>query len=840
MNRVKEVSALLSVIFCLVGAGLTLHGAAERQPGEQPPTASEVTPDPWPKAIEVGGAKYSIYQPQVDSWDGYFFQAHAAVSVLPAGSKDQDFGMIEILATTLVDRVARSVTFEDIQVRRTTFVNVPDKDAEYQKVFQSMLAGGPSTMSLDRLQAALAIEGAEKKAGAVPVLNNPPEFIFSEKAAILVAIAGDPVWGTMKGSLDRVINTRALVLRDSKQDCYIHIFDGFVEAPSLHGPWKVATQVPRDANKIAAELAKQNVVDLMEETASEVTSNQKPSLKNGPPQVFVVSEPTELIVTNGTPDWVPISGTQLLYVNNTTANIFKDLNSQKTYILVTGRWFTAPGLSGPWQYVPGQDLPADFAKIPDDSSKENVKASVPGTPQAQEAVIAAGIPQMATVYRNKVTFTPQVSGTPEIKPIPDTTLQYVFNSPDPIVEVTPTQWYAVQKAVWFTASSWQGPWVVATSVPAVIYSMPPSSPIYYVTYVRVYSSTPETVVVGYTPGYMGTIITGSGVVVYGTGYTYLPYVGATVYYPPPATYGYAVNITYTPYTGWAFGFGFGWGWGAATFAYTTAWGYGCAPYWCAMPYYGGYYRAGYAYGPYGGAAAWGPGGWAATSGNIYHHYGETSAVTRSSAGYNAWTGNAWSSQVGHSYNSVTGRVSAGQSAAVQNVYTGGYSHGNRGATYNPSTGVGAAGSRATVGNVYTGQQATVARGEITGPTGNTAHLAQVNNDYYADRNGNVYRYNFGSGFQQYNNGSWNSVQGPETTQSLQSQLSARQRGDARSASSSWSGNWGSNWKGATGSSGWNHGSLGGGGWDRGSWGGGRSWGGRGWGGGGWGGFRGRR
>ena len=84
--------------------------------------------------------------------------------------------------------------------------------------------------------------------------------------------------------------------------------------------------------------------------------------------------------------------------------------------------------------------------------------------------------------------------------------------------------------MWFTASSAQGPWVVATSIPAAIYSIPPSSPLYYVTYVKIYDVTPQYVAVGYTPGYMGTVVTTDGVVVYGTGYNYVPYIGTTVWY----------------------------------------------------------------------------------------------------------------------------------------------------------------------------------------------------------------------------------------------------------------------------------------------------------------------
>jgi hypothetical protein len=51
-----------------------------------------VTPDPWPRIIDEGGVKYTIFQPQLDSWDGYHFAAHAAVSVLPAGLKEPTFG----------------------------------------------------------------------------------------------------------------------------------------------------------------------------------------------------------------------------------------------------------------------------------------------------------------------------------------------------------------------------------------------------------------------------------------------------------------------------------------------------------------------------------------------------------------------------------------------------------------------------------------------------------------------------------------------------------------------------------------------------------------------------
>ncbi len=811
------------MLFLAVLPPLALHAQ------EPPPSAEEVTPDPWPKTASIGGVTYTLYQPQLDSWDGYLLSAHAAVSVQPAGAAEPVFGMLAFTAYTLVDRVGRTVHLQDFAVQKLLFPSAPEYTGQYQAGFLAMAPPQGRTIALDRLEAMLAAEGAQKKARAVQVRNDPPKFVFTQAPAILIPIDGDPVWRPVQGtSLSRVINSRALVLTDSKTGSYyIHLFDGFVTATSPAGPWTVARSVPSAATKVAEQLARQKIVDLMEGQPDENTK-EVPSLKKGAPQVIVTTAPTELIVTRGAPDWVPIQGTMLLYASNTTGNLFRNLNDQMTYVLVTGRWFRASDPAGPWQYVAGRDLPPDFANIPDDSPKENVKASVPGTPQAQEAVIAAETPQTATVYRDKVTFTPQYNGAPELKPVPDTPLMYVVNSPFPVIMVSANSWYAAQNGVWFTAQAAGGPWTVATSVPAVIYSIPPSSPIYYVTYVKVYAATPKYVVVSYTPGYMGTVVTSDGVVVYGTGYVYQPYIAATVWYPPPVTYGYAANVTFTPWTGWAVGFGMGWAMGAS---------YACAPapYWGAMPY---------AYGYHGAAAAWGPGGWAATSGNVYQHWGTTSAVSRSSAGYNAWTGNAWSSKVGTSYNSNTGRISAGQQASVSNVYTGNYASGQRGATYNPTTGTSARGGSATYGNAYTGAQGSAKWGQVTGPGGQTHGAAEVNNSYYADHNGNVYKYNPQTqSAQKYENGSWNNVSKEQTPQSVHSQQAAKSAGDSRSAGASWgSSKWGGGFSRSSGAAGGESaarssgglGHEGGGGREGGGWGhegggreggGGRSWGG---------------
>jgi len=183
--------------------------------------------------------------------------------------------------------------------------------------------------------------------------------------------------------------------------------------------------------------------------------------------------------------------------------------------------------------------------------------SVAGTPQAKEAVIANSVPQTATVQRSEAKLAVAYDGQPEFKPIESTKLRYAANTATPVIRLNDNAYYAVENGVWFASASPTGPWEVASVVPGEIYTIPPSSPLYYVTYVHVYGSTPEVIYTGYQPGYLGTCVSEDAVVVYGTGYVYPPWVGA-VWYGPPVTYGFGVSFGFA--AGFAFGFDAGY-WG---------------------------------------------------------------------------------------------------------------------------------------------------------------------------------------------------------------------------------------------------------------------------------------
>ncbi len=698
------------------------------------PASEEAAADTgWPKILSANGQGFTVYQPQLDSWDGFTLEAHAAVAMESGGEQPPIFGVVNLTAHTLVDKDERRVTFEDLKVADARFPSAPEQAQAYGRALEDAFPRDIKAISLDRLEAQLALQRARSKSKAVPLDNTAPRIVFMQQPSLLVYIDGEPNYVPIEGTdLARVVNTRVLLLKNPAGKLYLHVLDGYMEAAAMSGPWSVAKAPPADAAKAEAAARQLRQVDLLE-GQEDLDTKQKPSLKNAPaPQIIVVTTPTELIVTQGQPNYVPISGTSLLYVKNTTANVFKLLTDQMTYVLLGGRWFRAKSFDGSWEFVPAKSLPKDFAKIADNSPKENVKASVPGTRQAQEALTANQIPTTARVERKSASFSLQTDGEPKLIAISGTSLQYVLNASAPVIRVEDKAWYACQDGVWFVATSLNGPWQVAETVPAVIYTIPPSSPVYYVTYVRVYRATPAYVYVGYTAGYYGAVVAPGGVVVYGTGYYYSPWVGR-YWYGYPVTYCMGVGMAWTPWTGWAFGFGFGW-------PYGPMWYRPPAPWW--GPYYGWGYNA------RGGVTAWGPGGWASTTGNIYGQRAGFSTVQRGAAGYNAFTGNQWATRYGTAYNSTTGTLITGQKGAMKNVYTGNYAYGARGTATNTRTGAAAGGMKGAQGSVIA----------VGGPG---------DKQVFGTKDGNVYR--------RGDNGQWEQVTPPSNLGKAGSQAQAGNR-----------------------------------------------------------------
>ncbi len=705
-KRKLSSACLLLIFICLQ----VFAGVASSQ--NQPNPALKGQDPGWPRQIAKNGVTLIYYQPQIDEWKNYTeLLCRVAFSIRPP-SGEETLGVASLKAGTLVDKETRTAYIRDIQV---TSVRFPSLDAEsatrMEQIFRQLVPSGGEPISVDRLLADL--EKGKTEGTPVAVKTDPPQIFYSAKPAILLIVDGQPVLSKIeKTDLEFVVNTNwNLIFDKDKKTYYLAHQKGWLSAKELKGPWAPPKKLPKDMEKLPED-----------ETWAPVRRLVPPPPQSGePPQVFFSSTPAELILTRGAPVYTKIPGTSLLYIANTNNDLFLDNSNKQFYVLLSGRWFHANAWTGPWSYA-GNNLPGDFAKIPPNSPKAAVLASVPGTIQASDAVMLAQIPTTAVINKAEAEAKVKVAydGTPQFKPIENTSLQYATNTQEKVIQVDEL-YYLCYQGVWFMSKDPNGPWKVADSVPKEIYSIPPSSPVYNVTYVTQTNSTADTVECSHTGGYFGMFVIGmtaGWAIGYGTGYYYPPYYYGGVYYGWPATYG--VGAVYSTYRG-SYGVG----------------------------------RA--AYGPYGGVggSAWynpstGRYGRTATA-QSYYGGGRTAATA-----YNPWTGGRGSTVQGHNAYSQWGR-----SAAV------------RGDQWMQSGHVTTA--RGTTAAYRSSEGAGVARSGVNGT------VARTSNGVYAGNDGNLYRRNSEGNWSQYNNGNWNQVQAtPEQRQNIEgARQQAQQNFEAR-------------------------------------------------------------
>jgi len=666
----------------------------------------------WPRKLVKPAGTLLIYQPQVDDWRNFTdIKWRAAFQLTPNGGK-QIVGAATFEATTEVNADNHTVLLFNLNVTNTYFPGQdPATTPQLDQMFRSFV---PLTLtaSLDRLVTYMP------KPESIPTVNlrNDPPFIFVSYApAILLGVDGEPILAEIsKTDLKFVVNTMwPLFFDKSKSQYYLLVNKIWLTAADLHGPWSRATKLPKEFDKIPDS---GKFADARKAVPPPPVSN--PII----PQVFYSTVPSEVILFEGQPTYTAIPGTQLVYANNTDSPVFVYGATQTYYYLAAGRWFSSSNLAGPWTFA-SLNLPTDFANIPLSSPASAILASVPGTNQAKDAVLIAQIPTVmllnptTAAAQAKVAYT----GAPNFVAIDGTTMLYATNTPDKVIQVGDLYYLCLQ-GVWFMSASPQGPWTTASSVPQVIYTIPPSSPVYNVTYVTQVTTSDGYVQSSYTAGYMGAFVMGAAVgaiVASGSGYYYPPYIGHPaygypVYHPYPTCYG-----AYGAY--------------GTSYYHTSTGAYGVSQT---------------AYGAYG----------SATRTASYNPYTGTSTRTAS-------TSTAYGKQsVGQAYNPYTGSYGAthqgssptaqwGQSYVSQgnkSAYTQHYSNAN--------------------GTVASAQGSQGGRAAASSTAyGNTAAGKTSNGDMYAGHDGNVYK-NTGSGWQQSNgSGGWSNVNTQQAQQQAHQQ-----------------------------------------------------------------------
>ena len=701
-------------------------------PASPPPTAAApLTNEAWPRRFSREGATLLTYQPQVDDWKEFkTLDWRMAFSIEPNGQKPV-IGAATLQALTDVDDENHVVTVHDIKIMHTDFPSLDESTAARMGELLRTFLPPSVEVSLERI---VACTPKSDSAPTVQLKNDPPRIFVSYKPAVLLDVDGDPVNVPIRGTnLEYVMNTRWPLFRD-KLDLSYYFLAGeqWLKSPALTGPWSAADKLPAEMNNLASDEHFSQLKDFIPARANPGATI---------PTVFYSTVPAEVILFDGSPAYTAIPGTQLSYANNTESYVFTYSRTRAVYYLTSGRWFSAPSLDGPWTFATPQ-LPDDFRRIPASSPAAQVLASVPGTEEAKDAVLMAQIPTTATVDPTVAAASAQVTydGTPKFAPIEGTSMQYATNTAQKVVQVGDV-YYLCLNGVWFFATTPQGPWQTAPNVPQEIYTIPPSSPVYNVTYVTQTTLVTGEVQSSYTAGYLGAFVMGAtfgAVIAGGTGYYYPPYVG---YYP-----GY---VGYPAY-------------------YAHPYSYGAASYYNSAT--GRYGVSQTAYGPYGSAtrsASYNPyTGTASRSASVSTPYG----TAKAGQAYNPYTGAYGATRQGSNAYS-----SWGSSAVTKNGQTAYSQH------YSTAQG--------TTGSVQTTKGGAAVGG--VSATGNSAVAGKTSSgDMYAGHDGNVYK-NTGSGWEKYNNGSWNSVNTPSKstaqqnasersssaqTQSLQNESQNRQRG----------------------------------------------------------------
>jgi len=652
----------------------------------------------WPRAFNLPSeAQMVIFQPQVMSWDG---QKHmVAMSAVSYVAKDQQkpaLGTIKLEADTSVALTERLVKFSTIKVAETNFQTLSkEQTQEVVTGIEQALPKEDRLIGLDRVLAQVDKSFIAPK-NVDGLKADPPQIFMSTTPAILVSFDGEPIWSPIKDNdLKFAVNTNWDFFQYTPTNTYYLRDDAsWLKATAIGGPWTPAGKLPDSFKKLPAE----------DDNWKEVVLNLPGKPFTRVPKVNVTTTPAELILMDGEPKYTPVPGTNLLWVSNTESDLFRLGPTGPIFYLVAGRWFRAPNINGMHWTFATPELPEDFKKISLEHPRSRVLASVPGTDQAAEAVLLAQVPQIARVNKKEIQA-PEVmyQGEPQFEPITGTSLHRAVNTDKEIIK-SGDSYYMCYQGVWFVSTGAAGAWSLATSIPEEIYKIPPSSPVYDVTYVTLEpddNGSDDWVTYAAAGGYTGMMI-GWGCTVWGTGWYYPPYYWYggyyPIYYPYWRTYGY--GSWYNPYTGV---------YGTAGRIYGPYGGVGFGARY--NPTTGTYARGAFAYGPYGARGA----------AQAYNPRTGTYAQTRQGSGvYGSWG----STQVQRGDNwASTKRFtnSAGNTTRV--------TRGSEGGTLVNRRGEGFVGSKGD--NVYAG------------------------------RDGNAYRRDANGNWSKWENGNWNQVQKPD-------------------------------------------------------------------------------
>src|SRR5215471_13504082 len=323
--QIRSFSLITMVLLALILTALSSAAIAQQSgtsgthpplpnaPSAQKQQTSKPPAEGWPRTFTNGADTFTVYQPQVDKWEGDRIDLYSAVEVKVGTDSPPRYGVVWFWARTEVDKVNRLVALGQLKITSIKFPLAHEKEMELTKLLEQKFANATKTISLDRLEAQLDADNERIK--SVEVKNDPPKIIISTRPALLVLIDVLPQLLEVPGvKLQRVINTRSIILFETdKKLYYLRVQDWWLQSKELEGPWEYAKKLPDDMKKAEEYLVSQNQV---QNPTGEQTPQQQQSLKAAGKKaqirvVYAVFGPAELIEVNGDPKYNPIPTTGL-------------------------------------------------------------------------------------------------------------------------------------------------------------------------------------------------------------------------------------------------------------------------------------------------------------------------------------------------------------------------------------------------------------------------------------------------------------------------------------------------------------------------------------------------
>lgn len=459
----------------------------------------------WPQKQPSSRGTLVHYRPVIESWrDHRVLVVRQATSFLRNGETKRLFGSARIAIDTRVDAEAGTVT---LGRRQLLGLDVPGLD-------DAMLARAAAwrvehldqdSVVVPTTQLLTWVDRDRARTTETKVVHPRPRVYLRTAPARLVLLDGPPVWfPTEADGVAILANSDTLVVRAGRR-VYLHTSRGWVEAPSLAGPWAPRRGWPSVMLQLPPGGAFSHLQALFEEGPAEQDM-----------EIVVSHHEVEMIRIDGPPRLEAIPGTRLQWVTNTEADLFTHPSRRGYFLLVSGRWFHIEGSDDLGEYV-SQDLPEDFRRIPADHPRSHVLACVPGTSEAEDARLATEVPRYRTTAPGQVEFAPRFEGDgPRWRRIPGTPLDEATNTSQDVLRLG-DRWLGCERGLWFESRTPGRSWQLVKELPVEIASIPVSSSKHRLTYIELTPLADGRVRTAVRGGYFGTFASG-GVVVHGTGH----------------------------------------------------------------------------------------------------------------------------------------------------------------------------------------------------------------------------------------------------------------------------------------------------------------------------------